>query len=117
MTTVRSMLQVRTNHDGVIPRRSFLRRVALGGMGPGFLGARSAPFNVPVPTRMPDNVTLPPRINASRFERRLDLVKDLSEELVQSGGKPLVEEHQELYNRATRLVLSKDLKAFDLTRE
>lgn len=36
MTTVPSLLQVRTNHDGVIPRRSFLRDVAVGGMGLGF---------------------------------------------------------------------------------
>ena len=40
--TLQSLLQVRTNRDGVVSRRSFLRNVAAGAAGLGVLGWKDA---------------------------------------------------------------------------
>src|SRR5262245_7387327 len=40
--SVQSIMQVRTNHDGVLSRRTFLRSAAVGAAGLGVLGWRDA---------------------------------------------------------------------------
>jgi hypothetical protein len=86
-------------------------------IGPSYLGMNFAPFYVENPARMPQNVELPRTVNGDRFGRRLDLIKDLTEDFAEAGGKPLVQERKELLDRAARLVLSKDLKVFDIGQE
>jgi hypothetical protein len=86
-------------------------------ISPSYLGMHFAPFHVSDPSRLPANVELPRAVGADRFDRRLELMKDLSEELEAAGAKPLVREHGERYDRAARMVKSKNLAAFDLTRE
>jgi uncharacterized protein (DUF1501 family) len=95
--------------------------VSIGGrqatIGSGFLGMRVAPFVVPNPNQMPSNVELPRGVNASRYSRRLDLMKDLEEDFAQSGGGPRVQDHRALYSSAAQMVLSPRTKAFDLSQE
>jgi hypothetical protein len=90
---------------------------SISALGPGFLGSGVAPFNVTNPLAMPKNVTLPAGISAERFGRRLELAKDLGDEFAADGGRPIVEEHQKLYDRAARMVRSRELAAFDLSGE
>jgi hypothetical protein len=87
------------------------------GVGPGILGMQHAAFNVPVPTKMPNNVVLPTRISTDRLGRRLELMKDLTADFAAAGAGPLVQEHKDLYDRAARLMLSKDLQVFDVNQE
>jgi hypothetical protein len=95
--------------------------VSIGGgaaaIGSGFLGMSVAPFVVPNPARVPNNLELPRSIHPGRFGRRLDLLRQLEEDFAQAGGAPRVEEHRALYQSAAQMVLSPRLKAFDISQE
>jgi hypothetical protein len=95
--------------------------VSVGGrfglIGSGYLGANVAPFSVGNPEQMPGNVQLPGGVADQRFNRRLDLLKDLEEDFAGAGGKASVREHQSLYANASKMVLSPKLKAFDIAQE
>jgi hypothetical protein len=88
-----------------------------GGNGSGPLGMAYTPFVVNDPNRMPNNVEMPGGVNSGRFERRLGLMRDLSEEYAESGGRNLVEAHGTVVNGAARMVRSPRLRAFDLSQE
>lgn len=84
-------------------------------IGPSFLGVPYAPFLVTNPTRPPDN--LAPRITRERWNRRLELMKELETPLAKSGAAALVKDHQSLYDQTTNMVLSPRTRAFDLDQE
>jgi hypothetical protein len=86
-------------------------------IGSGFLGMNFAPFVVPNANQLPNNVRLPGGVTTKRFERRVDLLKDLEEDFAGSGGKQRVQEHRAIYANASQMVLSPRLKAFDLNQE
>jgi uncharacterized protein (DUF1501 family) len=86
-------------------------------VGSGFLGMQYAPFVVQNPQQMPTNVELPGGVNDKRFTRRLGLLKDLEQDFADAGGAPRVEEHRAVYESARQMVLSPQLKAFDVSRE
>lgn len=88
-----------------------------GIIGSGFLGASVAPFAVLDPTKVPNNIELPPGIAADRFTRRHELLQDLEVDFAEAGGRARVQNHQMLYGNAKRMVLSPRLKAFDLSQE
>lgn len=88
-----------------------------GIIGSGFLGTSVSPFAVLDPTKVPDNIELPPGIAVERFTRRHGLLQDLEIDFAEAGAKERVSEHQILYENARRMVLSPRLKAFDLTQE
>jgi hypothetical protein len=92
-----------------------------GGMGAtvgaGFLGVEYEPFFVQDPNRPPNNTTLSPAVSQKRFVRRLGLSQALEKDFANSGAKVAVEDHQVLYDKAAKLVLSPRLKAFDLGQE
>ena len=81
------------------------------------MGTSVAPFAVLDPTKVPNNVGLPPGIAANRFTRRHDLLRDLEIDFAETDGKARVQNHQILYDNAKRMVLSPRLKAFDLSQE
>lgn len=89
----------------------------LGTIGSGFLGSAFAPFVVQNPNQMPTNVELPSGIRTARFDRRLDLMRDLERDFAESGGSHLVESHRALYASAASMVRSPRLQAFDISRE
>jgi hypothetical protein len=88
-----------------------------GVIGSGYLGMSYSPFSVTDPTKLPHNIALPPGIDADRFGRRHDLLAGLEADFAAAGGAAVVEDHQLLYGKAKRLVLSPRLKAFDLAQE
>lgn len=88
-----------------------------GIVGAGYLGMSYAPFAVLEPSKMPNNIQLPEGIDSSRFTRRQELLGGLESDLAMTGGEASIRDHQALYGRAQKLVLSPRLKAFDLSRE
>ncbi|MEQ9410917.1 MAG: DUF1501 domain-containing protein [Fuerstiella sp.] len=83
--------------------------------GAGFLGMDYEPFVVNNPGQMPSNVTLP--VPADRFNRRMGLLGQLEEEFASAGAEQLVQTHQSLYRKSSRLVLTPDVAAFDISEE
>lgn len=88
-----------------------------GVIGSGYLGMSFSPFGLVDPTKPPNNIELPTGIDADRFSRRHDLLQGLEADFAEAGGGAPVRDHQALYSKARRLVLSPRLKAFDLTQE
>lgn len=88
-----------------------------GVVGSGFLGMSFEPFRLIDPTKLPNNVELPAGIDADRFSRRNELLVGLEEDFAEAGGRAPVRDHQALYGKVKRMVLSPRLKAFDLTQE
>ncbi len=86
-------------------------------LGSGFLGMHVAPFVVANATQMPTNTELPQGVDAKRFNRRLDLLKDLEQDFAEAGGAARVTDHRTLYANAAQMVLSPRLKAFDVADE
>jgi hypothetical protein len=82
--------------------------------GGGILGIDFDPFNVDSPDRPPANTA----VGASdRFNRRLGLLGRLEDEYAASGAAQEVADHQKLYAKASKMVLSPQMKAFDLAGE
>ena len=83
--------------------------------GGGLLGVEYDPFVMTEPNRLPDNTAL--TTDAQRYERRLGLLGKLDAEYASQGGKQEVADHQKLYGKASKLVLSPRMEAFDLSKE
>lgn len=82
--------------------------------GAGLLGMQWEPFEMRDPAQNPVNTQ--PQVPTDRHLRRLDLMDrlgaDFSRRLPQEA-----EDHRNLYRRATRMILSADMDAFDLDAE
>jgi len=94
--------------------------VAVGGRGlqgisGGFLGVDHDPFLVSRAGRPPSNTAL--TVSRARLERRAGLLARLDAEYGARGGKGRVEDHQAVFGKARQMVLSSQLRAFDLDRE
>ena len=85
------------------------------GSGGGLLGVEFDPFLMPTAGKLPTNTALP--TSEPRYQRRLDLLGRLESDYAASGGKHEVSEHQKLYQKASRMILSPQMKAFDLDHE
>ena len=83
--------------------------------GSGFLGMDYEPFVVANPGQLPANVALP--TSAERFARRRNLLKRLETQFSETGAQELVESHRAIYGKSARLVLSPDVKAFNIADE
>ena len=86
-------------------------------LGASFLGMKFAPFVVPNPSQMPANTALPGGVRDARFDRRVELLKDLEEDFATAVSRKLIKDHQALVGGATKMVKSPRLKAFDLGQE
>jgi len=84
-------------------------------VGAGFLGVDYEPFNVAQAGQLPQNIASP--VPSGRFNRRLGLLDQLEGEFSAKGGKVVVENHKSIYGKASKLVLSPDVKAFDISSE
>jgi hypothetical protein len=96
---------------------SFVRvggRLANAGGG-GYLGVEFDPFSMPNPGQMPENTE--PGTDLKRYARRLDLLGRLEQGYADAGGAQEVAEHQKLYGKASRMITSPEVKAFDLSTE
>ncbi len=83
--------------------------------GAGFLGVQYEPFMVQDPSRMPQNVAT--GVPTNRYGRRLGLLDKLEDEFADRGGDVVVKNHRDLYGKTSKMVLSSDLKAFDISDE
>ncbi|MEX2317468.1 MAG: DUF1501 domain-containing protein, partial [Pirellulales bacterium] len=84
-------------------------------LGAGFLGVDYEPFVVAKPGQLPQNV--PTTVPTARYERRLGLLDRLEGDFAAAGGKTTVENHRLLYGKASQLVTSPNVKAFDISDE
>ena len=94
--------------------------VSIGGatVGAGFLGVGFEPFVVGDPQKPPANTSLPPNVNAQRFQRRLGLLNNLEHSGFETrGGADRVKDHAGLYKQTAGMVLSPRMKAFELDGE
>ena len=81
----------------------------------GFLGVQYAPFEVPRPGELPENVAK--LVSDQRLNRRLALLDAQDSDFAQAGAAQLVAERDTLYARAQKLMSSPRLKAFQLDSE
>jgi hypothetical protein len=84
-------------------------------VGSGFLGVDVDPLLVDVPGQLPRDVGL--TTQTPRFERRLGLLGNLENDFAARGGEEAVADHKKLYEKTRRLVLSPEIKAFELREE
>jgi hypothetical protein len=87
----------------------------LQGISGGFLGVHHDPFLVAAAGRPPSNTAL--TVAGKRLERRAGFLEKLDGEYARQGGKSNVKDHQAVLGKARRLVLSSQLRAFDLDEE
>ncbi len=84
-------------------------------VGSGFLGVDYSPFSVPQAGQMPENARI--TTSAERFRRRLELMDQLEEDFAREEARRLVQAHRKLYRKTARMILSRQMQAFDLARE
>jgi hypothetical protein len=96
---------------------SFVRIGGAGrdGSAGGLLGVDFDPFLLRDARRPPENTAI--RTDRDRHERRLALAESMNRRLDQRGAERESHNHQKLYERATRMILSREMSAFDLSRE
>ncbi|HZZ70654.1 MAG TPA: DUF1501 domain-containing protein [Pirellulales bacterium] len=95
---------------------SFVRiggRSGTGGGG-GFYGSEFDPFVVAQAGSMPTNVQ--PTTGTDRYRRRLDLLSRLESDYARTAPQE-VADHQKLYSKASKMILSSQMKTFDLSTE
>jgi hypothetical protein len=96
---------------------SFVRiggRIPNAGSG-GFLGVEFDPFAMQNPGQLPDNTR--PTTDVDRYQRRLELLTRVEQGYASAGGAREVADHQKLYGKAARMVLSPNMRAFNLDDE
>lgn len=82
------------------------------GSGGGLLGIEYDPLVMPVAGKPPTNSA--PATPVDRYTRRLNLLDRLE---VGNSAAHEVSEHQKLYQKASRMILSSQMQAFDLDQE
>ncbi len=98
------------------PRFDLPAVVSVGAtQGAGFLGVNYEPFILNNPGELPQNTEV--TVATNRYSRRLGLLDSLEDEFAGRGGEVVVKNHRELYGKTSKMVLSSDLKAFDITDE
>jgi uncharacterized protein (DUF1501 family) len=83
--------------------------------GAGYLGVNYEPFVVNDPNRRPNNTSLPTM--TGRFARRRELLGRMDDAFAARGAATAVETHRGFREKAAELVLSPQLRAFDLSEE
>jgi hypothetical protein len=83
--------------------------------GGGILGVEFDPFVMPEAGKVPTNAA--PTTEVERYTRRLGLLGRLETPYAASGANEEVAEHQKLYQKASRMILSSQMKAFELDSE
>jgi len=83
--------------------------------GGGILGIEYDPFVMPQAGKVPTNAA--PTTQLDRYSRRLGLLSRLEADHAASGAASEVDDHQKLYQKASRMILSSQMRAFDLDDE
>ena len=85
------------------------------GSGGGLLGIDFDPFVLNKAGELPTNAK--PTTAENRYSRRLDLLGRLEADYAAQGADYEVSEHNKLYRKASKMILSSQMKAFDLEDE
>jgi Protein of unknown function (DUF1501) len=83
--------------------------------GGGLLGVEFDAFTMPSAQATPSNTTLP--TDQDRYRRRLDLLGRLEQPYADSGAAKEVTGHHRLYEKASRMVTSSQMLAFQVEKE
>ena len=83
--------------------------------GSGFLGPRHQPLLVNDPTRGVENLNA--GVPAGQFAGRVGLLDDMEAGFFREQGASSIQAHHTTYQRAVRMMKSKEVKAFDLSAE
>jgi uncharacterized protein (DUF1501 family) len=96
--------------DGAMPNY-----VAIGGrsFGSGFLGPKHQPLLVTDPSRGVED--LKSASSATQFGRRVDLLEQMEQSFHREYGADAITDHKTTYERAVKLMQSKEAKAFDIS--
>jgi hypothetical protein len=102
------------NPESDLPDFVRIGRVRSGGGG-GLLGVNYNPFVINNANRTPDNTA--PGTSTDRYLRRLSLLGQLHDEYESVEQRQEVKDHRKVYGKASRMVLSSNMKAFDIAQE
>jgi len=105
------------NKDSDVDLPSFISvGGANGARGPGFLGMKFAPFTVQQPGQLPENIRPASGVTPEQMERRASIFSRLEEGFQNSTkvDKDAAKAHQEVYEKALSLVVSKNKDVFTI---
>lgn len=104
------------NKRTILP--SFIKSGAFrGSLGGGFFGSRYAALPVPTPSEGIKNIQLPKGSSQAQFEKQFSLLQEMNREFAAKVKHKQVKEYHQVYEEATKLMQSKDLDAFDISKE
>jgi hypothetical protein len=83
--------------------------------GSGFLGPKHQPLLITDPARGIED--LKSSVSASQFDNRVGLLDKMEQAFHREYGADAITDHKTTYERAVRLMLSREAKAFDLSAE
>jgi hypothetical protein len=89
--------------------------VAIGGRsyGPGFLGPKHAPLLITDPARGLED--LKSAVSNSQFDNRVGLLEQMEKAFHREYGADPITDHKTTYDRAVKLMQSKEARAFDIS--
>ena len=110
-------------NEGELP--AFMTVGGGGGVGPGFLGQKFGALPINSPGQPPENASPPgtfggsPEERMARMQRRGDLIGRLESGFQKSTGseRDAAKAHQEVYDKALSLVISKNKEVFALDKD
>ncbi len=111
---VASELAAETRETGDLPPVVRIGGRGRGDSGAGLLGMQWDPYELRSATTSPANTA--PQVPAERHLRRLELMERLGAGFARSLPQEAAD-HASVYRRATRMILSPAMQAFDLDRE
>ena len=83
--------------------------------GAGLLGVEFDPLVIGNAAKPPENSS--PRTSEDRFRRRLALMQRMNKSYATHGGRQEAQDHSQLYAKAAKMILSPEMRAFDLSAE
>ncbi|MSR59059.1 MAG: DUF1501 domain-containing protein [Planctomycetaceae bacterium] len=92
--------------------------VSIGGpsMGPGFMGMMHAPFMVGSNGEI-QNASMRKDLSDARLHQRLEMLGSVESDFIKSQRGGLPEDHRAVYDKAVKLMTSKQMAAFKITDE
>ena len=97
---------------------SFIKSGAFrGSLGGGFFGSRFAALPVPTPNEGIKNIQLAKGTSQKKFDKQFSLLQEMNNDFAGKVKHKQVKEYQQVYEEAAKLMQSKDLAAFDISKE
>ena len=101
--------------SGDIP--PFIKLGAKSGLGAGFFPGKYGALSIPDPQKGINNSQVPSGVSDERFQNRFSLTDSLNQEFEKTLSTGMTEDYHEAYTNAVKLMSSKDLEVFDLSKE